>query len=384
MMYQMTAAVIGTGFIGPVHVEALRRHGVTVRGILGSSATKSSEAADRLGLSIGYPSLDQILHDDLVDVVHVTSPNRHHFEQVAAIIKAGKHVICEKPLAMNSTESADLVAMAEAANIVAAVNYNVRYYPVCLEAAEQVRAGEIGDTFHVSGSYFQDWLLKRSDFNWRVLAEEGGALRAVADIGTHWLDLIQFVTGQKVVRVFADLGTVYSERDRPLGPSETFAGAGQSENSVSVPINTEDYGNILFHLESGAKGSVTVSQVTAGRKNCLRFEIAGAKSSLAWNSESPCELWVGHRDRSSELMLRDPSLMSERAASRTGYPAGHNEGFPDTFKQLYADVYEYIVAGNFSAVKPFPTFADGHHEILICEAILSSHRQQGWVDVGVS
>lgn len=382
MINHLTAAIIGTGFIGPVHVEGLRRNGVMVRGILGSSAQKSDDAAKALGLSVGYNNLQQILDDDSVDVVHVTSPNRHHFQQVSDIIEAGKHVICEKPLAMNSTESTALVALAKAANVVAAVNYNVRYYPLCLEAAERVKAGDIGDVFHVSGSYVQDWLLKRSDFNWRVLADEGGALRAVADIGTHWLDLVQFITNQKVVRVCADLATVHLERDRPLGPSETFSGAGQSENSIAIPIDTEDYGNILFHLESGAKGSVTVSQVTAGRKNCLRFEIAGAKSSLAWNSESPCELWVGHRDRPSELFLRDPAMMTDRAASRANYPGGHNEGFPDTFKQLYADVYEYIAAGDFTAMEPFPTFADGHHEILICEAILNSHQKQGWVDVG--
>ena len=223
-MSKLTAAVVGTGFIGPVHVEGLRRAGITVAGILGSTPAKSEEAAAKLGLPRGYGDLDELLRDRDVDVVHITSPNRFHFEQSSRTIAAGKHVLCEKPLAMNARESGQLVQQAAEAGIAAGVNYNIRYYPLCLEAAERVRAGTLGQLFHVAGSYVQDWLFYPTDFNWRVVAEDGGELRAVADIGTHWLDLIQFIVNQRVHAVCADLSTVYPKRSRPQGGVKTFSG----------------------------------------------------------------------------------------------------------------------------------------------------------------
>lgn len=379
---QLTAAVIGTGFIGPIHVEGLQRAGVRVAGILGSTADKSQQAAATLGLSRGYVTLDELLADPDVDVVHVTSPNRFHFKQASRALRAGKHVLCEKPLAMNSNESAELLRMAADSGCVAGVNYNVRYYPLCLEAAEQVRSGAVGDLFHVSGSYVQDWLFHPTDFNWRVLSEDGGELRAVADIGTHWLDLVQFVTGRKVTSVCADLQTVYPERQRPTGSVETFSGRPtESQATESVTVATEDFGAVMLKFEGGGRGVLWVSQVTAGRKNCLRFELAGSKQALAWSSERPNELWTGHRDRANETLLRDPALMSARAAQYADYPGGHNQGFPDTFKQLFRDFYGYIAAGDDTAEPAFPTFADGHREILLCEAVLKSHREQRWIDV---
>jgi predicted dehydrogenase len=381
-MTQLTAAVIGTGFIGPVHVEGLLRAGVCVAGIMGSSAEKSVAAAKRLNLPKAYLSLDEILADDSVDVVHITSPNRHHFEQASAVIRAGKHVLCEKPLAMNSQESAKLVSLANTAGVAAGVNYNIRYYPLCVEAASRVASGSFGTLFHVAGSYAQDWLYHPSDFNWRVLAEEGGELRAVADIGTHLLDLIGFITGQKVQSVCADLQTVYPQRERPIGGAETFSSKRDpNQPNDKIAINTEDHGSIMLRFASGAKGVIWVSQVNAGRKNCLRLELAGSQGSFAWDSESPNAMWLGHRDKANEVLIRDPSLLGERARDASSYPGGHNEGFPDTFKQLFRDFYRYIESGDFRALPIFPTFADGHQEILLCEAILKSHRQQCWVNV---
>ncbi len=379
------AAVVGTGFIGPVHVEALRRAGVHVAGILGSSPEKSQTAADRLGLPRGYASLDEALNDPEVDSVHITTPNRFHFEQAKAALAAGKHVMCEKPLAMNSAESAELVELAAAArsrNLAAGVNYNIRYYPICREAADRARNGTLGDVYHVTGSYVQDWLFLDTDFNWRVVAEDGGELRAVADIGTHWLDLIRSITGLEIEAVCADLHTVFPIRQSPMGSVETFTG-GETKPQASQPVNitTEDYGCIMLRFAGGAKGVVHVSQVNAGRKNCLRFEIAGSKQALAWNSESPNELWIGHRDQPNENLLRDPALLGPLGQAASDYPGGHNEGFPDSFKQLYKDFYGYIAADDFSAQPPFPTFADGHQEILLCEAILKSHREERWVKV---
>ena len=379
----LTAAVVGTGFIGPVHVEALLRAGVNVRGIAGSTPEKSTAAAQTLGLERGYASFDEVIADDSVDAVHLATPNRFHFQQAAAVIRAGKHVLCEKPLAMTSAESSQLVQLAAESDVVAGVAYNIRFYPLCHHASELIRSGGLGEVLHINGSYVQDWLLHETDFNWRVLAEDGGELRAVADIGTHWLDLIQFISGLHVVAVCADLQTVHNTRLRPIGGVETFSGKSAAPKPTeSVDVTTEDAGCILLKFENGGRGSLHVSQTTAGRKNCLRFEVAGSKQAISWNSESANELWIGHRDEPNENLIRDPALMSESAGGVSSYPGGHNEGFPDTFKQLFRSFYGYIEAGDFSQPEPFPIFADGHREILLCEAILRSHREQRWIPVG--
>jgi predicted dehydrogenase len=376
------AAVVGTGFIGPVHVEALRRLGRPVVGVLGSSPEKSRAAAAALGIPKGYDRYEDLLADPAVSVVHLASPNRLHFQQCRLALAAGKHVVCEKPLALTARETAELVALAGRMPGVAAVCYNVRFYPLCLEARQRVTNGQLGDIYHVTGSYVQDWLLYDTDFNWRVLAEEGGALRAVADIGTHWLDLITTVTGLEVEKVCADLRTCLPVRRRPLGSVETFQGKLDGARAAEpVAIATEDYGSVLLRFRGGATGCFTVSQVTAGRKNCLRYEIAGSRAALAWDSERPNELWLGHRDQANGVLLRDPALLDPAVRPFANYPGGHNEGFPDTFKQLFRAVYEYIEAGDWQAPRPFPTFQDGHDEVVLCEAILQSHREQRWVEV---
>lgn len=248
---------------------------------------------------------------------------------------------------------------------------------------QRIADGQIGRVYHVTGSYVQDWLLYDTDFNWRVLADQAGALRAVADIGTHWLDLVTWMTGLEVESVCADLRTFLPVRRRPTGSVETFAGKeGAPVETVPVVIDTEDYGSILLRFRGGASGVTTVSQVAAGRKNCLRFEVAGSKGNLAWDSERPDELWVGHRDRPNELLRRDPSLLSPAARATTSYPGGHAEGFPDTFKQLFRAIYAYIATGDYRAPRPFPTFDDGHREALLCEAVLASQRRGEWVAIG--
>jgi predicted dehydrogenase len=371
--------VVGTGFIGPVHVEALRRLGRPVLGVLGSAPEKSRAAAATLGLPRGYDSFEEVLADPHVAVVHLASPNRLHFEQCRQALAAGKHVLCEKPLALTSRETAELVDLAARTPAVAAVCYNVRFYPLCLEARQRIAEGQLGEVYHVTGSYVQDWLLYDTDFNWRVLAEEGGALRAVADIGTHWLDLLQSITGLEVEQVCADLRTVLPRRRRPEGSVETFQGKTQpAAPTAEVAITTEDYASVLLRFRGGAAGCFSVSQVTAGRKNCLRYEIAGARAALAWDSERPNELWVGHRDRANELLPRDPALLHPSVRPFANYPGGHNEGFPDTFKQLFRAVYDYIDRGDLRAPRPFPTFADGHREVVLCEAILRSGRERRW------
>lgn len=376
------AAVMGVGFIGPVHVEALRRAGVEVAAVIGSSPAKSRAAAIRLGVDSRHESLNDVLADKSIDSVHLTTPNRFHFEQARSVLAAGKHVLCEKPLAMNARESAELVRLAATSGRVAGVAYNIRFYPLCHEVAARVRNGSVGDVLHVTGSYVQDWLLRETDFNWRVLSEDGGELRAVADIGTHWLDLTQFITGRRIVSVCADLQTVHPSRLRPQGGVETFSGKACAPRTTEpVDITTDDAGCVMLRFDNSAHGCLWVSQTTAGRKNCLRFEIAGTSQSFAWNSEAPNELWIGNRDRANESLIRDPALLSTSSAAVTNYPGGHNEGFPDTFKQMFRSFYGYIAANDPAAPPPFPTFADGHRELLLCEAILRSHRERRWVDI---
>jgi predicted dehydrogenase len=381
-MRPFSAVVVGTGFIGPVHVEALRRAGINVRGVVGSSADKSRVAAERWGLAKAYESLEDVLADSAVDAVHLTTPNVLHYQQAKSVLAAGKHCLCEKPLSMNSQESSELVQLASQSGLAAGVAYNVRFYPLCHEARERISSGAIGEVVHVTGSYVQDWLLHETDFNWRVIAEEGGVLRAVADIGTHWLDLIQFITGKSVSSVCADLRTVHTQRFRPPDGVETFSHRDTNLSELlAIKIATEDCGSIMLRFEDGTNGCLWVSQVTAGRKNCLRFELAGTKAAMEWNSESPNQLWLGHRQQPNELLVRDPALLAPSAAAISSYPGGHNEGFSDTFKQLFRSFYGYIAAGDFNAPPPYPTFVDGHREILLCEAILASHRQRRWIEI---
>ena len=395
-MKTFRAVVIGTGFIGPVHVEALRRAGIEVLGIVGSTPGKSSRAAMQLGLPTHFQSLEQVLADSRVDSVHLATPNVLHYPQAKAVLQAGKHCLCEKPLAMTAAQTAELVELAAHSRVAAGVAYNIRYYPLCHEVATRIRSGGMGRLLHATGSYVQDWLLKPTDFNWRVLSSAGGPLRAVADIGTHWLDLLQFIVGEKVVEVCADLQTIHPRRFKSSGSLETFSGAKSEdggrqveslasgeddERGESTQIDTEDCGSVMLRFASGASGHLWVSQTTAGCKNCLRFEIAGLHCAYSWNSESPNQLWIGHRDRPNECLLRDPALMAPSAASIANYPAGHNEGFPDTFKQLFIDFYGYAAAADWSKPPGFPTFADGHHEVKLCEAILASHRNRAWTPV---
>lgn len=380
---QLKAAIVGTGFIGPVHLEALRRIGIEVVGILGSSAEKSKLAANQHQIPKGYKNFEELVEDSSVDVVHITSPNQAHFDQASLALTSGKHVLCEKPLAMDSGQSSQLVKLAANCDVAAGVNYNIRYYPLCLEAAEQRREGKLGNINHISGSYVQDWLFYQHDFNWRVLSSEAGPLRAVADIGTHWLDLMHAITGLEVEQVMADLQTVFPTRQRPIGSTETFSGKGQIQpvQTEDVAIDTEDTGSILLRFKGGAKGVMWVSQITGGRKNCLRWEISGSNKAMSWNSESPNELWNGYRNKPNEMLTRDPALLSDRASNFANYPGGHNEGFPDTFKQLFRDFYSCIENETFKDCPTFPTFQDGHREILICEAILASAKSGRWETV---
>jgi predicted dehydrogenase len=378
-------ALIGGGFIGPVHAEALRRIGVAVVGVLGSSPERAAPLARRLGIGRVYAELGELLGDPAVGAVHVASPNACHFEQTAAALKAGKHVVCEKPLATTAAETSALVALAASLpGQAAAVNYNVRFYPLCHELRARIARGDIGRVLTVTGFYTQDWLLKPEDYNWRVEPDGGTNLRAVADIGTHWMDLAQFVLGRPIRSVLADLATFHSQRRRPAsaGSAETFGGGSAESGTQPVAVTTEDYGAILLRWDEQTRGVFHVSQMIAGRKNRIVLEVAGTEGALAWDSDCPNHLWIGRRDAPNQLLERDPPLLSPSARTLAHYPGGHAEGFPDTFKQLFVAVYDAIATG-LLAPSPYPTFADGDRELRLCEAIARSAGEGRWVDVGL-
>ena len=377
---EIGAAVIGTGFIGTVHVEQLRRIGVDVRGVLGSTAERGAARAQALNVRHAYADLDEILGDDSVDVVHVTSPNHLHVPQASAILAAGKHVVCEKPLAMTATESAGLVERARSSGLVNAVNFNIRFYPLHQHIRERIAAGDLGEVRFVTGHYFQDWLLHDTDWNWRLDPSQGGALRAVGDIGSHWLDLMAFVTGQPIVSVMADLETFVTARQEPTGPVETFS-TERSANTVTRPMGPEDVATLLLRFANGARGSVAVSQISAGRKNSLQWEIDGADGAAWWDSETPDHLWLGHRDRPNELLLRNPALMGPAGRAAAALPGGHVEGFADTFGALFRAIYADVAAGRPIPNPPYADFAAGHDEMLVNDAIARSSDEGRWIEV---
>ncbi|MDX6514188.1 MAG: hypothetical protein QOE36_3692 [Gaiellaceae bacterium] len=371
----LRGAVVGTGFVAALHVDALRRLGIEVAGVVGSTPERAREK--RLGPV--YESYDALLADDGVDVVHLATPNHLHHGQAKQALAAGKHVICEKPLALTAAESAELVELAEASGLVHCTNFNLRFYPHVHEVRERIADGRLGQIWNVHGGYLQDWLLLSTDWNWRLDPAAGGDLRAVGDIGSHWLDLVQFATGLEVEAVFADLATTLPVRQRPTGPVETFVGgAGETED---VEIITEDLAHILVRFGGGARGSVVVSQVSAGRKNSLRFEVDGSEGAAAWDSERPEELWLGHRGRANEILLRDPSLFEPSAQQRTVLPAGHSEGFSETLRELYRAVYGAVAASGPPEAPDYPTFHDGHWENLLGEAVARSAREGAWTEV---
>lgn len=378
--------VIGTGFIGPAHVEAIRRLGfVEVIAVAERGQELAEAKAADLSIDKAYGDYRELLADPQIDVVHNCTPNHLHFEVNKAIIEATKHVVSEKPLAMNSTESRELVRLAEEAGVVNAINFNYRFMPLVQQARLMVQQGQIGRVFTVHGSYLQDWLLKETDWNWRLVPELSGDSRAIADIGSHWCDIVQFVTGMKIKRVMADLVTIHPERKKPTVEMETFSGRElQPGEYEAMPIGTEDYASVLLEFDDnsgkgGSHGVMTVSQCAAGQKNRLRFEIDGSDASLAWDQQRPNELWIGRRDEPNQVMLKDASLMLPEAQEYAHYPGGHNEAWPDGPKNLFRNIYGHL-AGNRRG-GDYATFIDGHNEIAICEAMVASSREKKWVDV---
>ncbi len=382
-MNKIKVGIAGVGFIGPAHIEALRRlPGIDVVSISHHALDKVQEKAESLGIEKYYSDYDEQLVNDDLDCIHICTPNFIHYKMAKKALLAGIHVICEKPLATTIAEAEELVAIAKEKGLVNAVHFNIRYYPIVRQMKRMREKGELGDVYSVIGSYLQDWLFYDTDYNWRLEPEISGDSRAIADIGSHLIDLLEYVTGLRIVQVMADFNTVHKKRKKPLKPIETYSGKMLApEDYQDVPINTEDYATVLLRFNNGNKGVVTVSQVSAGRKNQLKIEISGAKKNLHWNSESPNKLWVGNRDEANQILMRDPALVDPEAASIISFPGGHNEGFPDTSKQMFKEVYQAIADGKQPNHPTFPTFEDGLRELILCERILESNRTESWVAV---
>jgi predicted dehydrogenase len=375
--------VIGTGFAGGSHVEALRRvPRVEVAAVAGGSEDRARAAAERLGVPAATGDYRTLLADSSIDAVHNCTPNDLHHEVTAAALAAGKHVLAEKPLAMDSAETADLVARAEHAGTVTGVCFNYRHYPLVAEARAMLADGRAGRPHLIRGAYLQDWLLDQADWNWRLQSERSGASRAIGDIGSHWMDLLQHVTGRRIVRVYARLGRLHEERLRPAGPAQTFDRGGGAD-AERVAVDTEDFATVLFELDDGCPGVFTVSQVTPGKRNGLTFEIDAGAVSLAWDQEHPNALRIGRRDRANEVLVRDPALLSPAAAALAHYPGGHEEGWPDGLKNLFLDFYAAVEEHSSGGRREssVATFADAHRITRAVEAILESNREGRWADV---
>ncbi|MCL2344067.1 MAG: Gfo/Idh/MocA family oxidoreductase [Firmicutes bacterium] len=377
--------VIGTGFIGPAHVEALRRTGrVNVTAIADINEEIACAKAAELGILKAYGDYHGLLADPEIEVVHICTPNYLHYAMSKESLLACKHVICEKPFVFTETEGEELVALAKEKGLLGAIHLSIRFYPMVHQAREMVRRGDVGEIFAVNGSYQQDWLFYDTDYSWRLEPSLGGDSRVIADIGSHWFDTVEFITGQRVNRVLADFATFHKTRKKSLKPVETYSGKLlKPEDYAEVPITTEDYATVLLRFNGGGHGSFTGNQVAAGRKNRMAFEIYGSKCSLWYDSERPNELWIGHRDRPNEWLLKDPSLVYPEARAIISYPGGHNEGYPDTTKQMLIKVYDYLQAGgSASGTTPeFAVFEDGLRELQLCNAIVRSAQSESWVDI---
>jgi len=370
--------LVGAGFVGPHHIDAVRRLGfVDVVAIACSSDESGREKAEALGVRKGYGSYQALLDDPDVQVVHVATPNHLHYDVTSAALAKGRHVVSDKPLAMTSAQAKRLVSEAHRAGVVAAVTFNYRGNPLVQQARLAIARGDIGSPHFLHGHYLQDWLLNDTDYSWRVDPEKGGASSAVADIGTHWCDLAQHVTGLRITHVLGDITTVVKKRKKPPASRAAFqAGNGDGE---LVDIRLEDLASVLVRFDNGARGSFSVGQVCSGHKNDLVLEVCGTKASLRWRQEDQNELWIGHRDRANEILQKDPSLLDERVRPYAHLPGGHQESWADAFFNVIREIYTCVAAGPpYPALSPMvATFEDGFRANRIVDAILESAADGG-------
>jgi predicted dehydrogenase len=358
--------LVGPGFIAAHHLDAVRRLGnVDVIGIAGSSLEAATKRAHELNAGRAYASYRDLLADPAVHVVHNTTPNHLHREVSLAALRAGKHVISDKPLAATMQEARELYEAARDANLAHVVTFNYRGYPLVQQARAMIAEGGIGRSVFVHGCYLQDWLTDERAYTWRLDPKRGGASSALGDIGSHWCDLAEHVTGARIIAVLADLQTVVPMRETPEGTRQE--------------IVSEDLASVLLRFDNGARGCVTVGQVLPGHKNDLRLEVNGRDASLAWRQEQPNELWIGHHAKANAALTRDPSLLDPSARAYAHLPAGHPEAWADAFRNVISDAYAWIRNDARPEAKPgaLPTFADGYRNSLLVDAMLKSHAAGG-------
>jgi predicted dehydrogenase len=378
--------IVGAGFVGPHHIDAVRRLGyVDVVAVAGSSQASAEKKAEALGARKAYGNYEALLDDPDVQVVHNATPNYLHYPVNAAAIAKGKHVISDKPLAMTAAEAKKLLDQATKAGIVHAVTFNYRGNPLVQQARDAIKRGDIGKPHFLVGQYLQDWLLKDTDYSWRLEPDKGGASSALGDIGSHWCDLAQHMSGLRITHVLGDITTVLPTRKKPAGSREAFAAADTTQKLEEVSIKVEDLASVLLRFDNGAKGSFSVGQVCAGHKNDLEIEICGSKASLKWRQEHQNELLIGHRDKANEILQKDPSLLGPEAARYAHLPGGHQESWADAFANVMRDIYGFIAEGRKPGdVHPpaFATFEDGYRANCIVEAILeSASKGSAWTKV---
>lgn len=380
-MKKVTTAIIGTGFMGRVHIEGIRRLGhVDVVAVAGSSDASAKKFAAEMGVERSTGDYKTLLDDPSIDAVHVLTPNSLHFPMSMAALEAGKAVLCEKPLTVTSAEAKKMVALAAKKNLPNAVCHNLRYYPVVQHVRRIIESGELGEILHVQGTYSQDWLLYETDFNWRIEADRNGELRAMGDIGSHWMDMIQHLTALPITSVCADLATFHKTRKKPKVAVQTFAGKKLKPSDYEdVAITTDDWGAVMLHLGDRARGAFTVSQVAAGCKNKFAFEIYGTKAGVQWNQEEPDRLWIGHRNTPNQLIVKDGSLLHPKAAPYAELPGGHSEGYDDSHKALYKRFYQKVA--DPAVPVEYPTFEDGLRGMILLEKVAESAKKQKWVKV---
>lgn len=377
-MKQLKAGVVGVGFIGAVHIEQLRRLG-NVEVVALADEAGAQEKADALYVPHAYTNYKDMIDNEQLDCVHICTPNSTHYEIAMYAMERGVNVVCEKPMTCTVEEAEKLRAYAKGKGLVNAMNFNCRFYPMAYQMRQMVRSGEVGDIYTVHGGYLQDWLFLDTDYSWRLEPEFTGASRAFADIGSHWIDLVEYITGLRAVEVLADFAIFHKTRKKPTKEIATYSGmALRPEDYEEVPITTEDYATVLFHMENGACVSCNISQVFAGRKNQMLVSVAGSRCALHWDSENSNALWIGRRERDNGELVKDPSILDDGTKGVISYPGGHVEGFPDTFKQNFKKIYAAIAGGK---PEDYATFDDGLREMVLCEKIVESARERRWVSL---
>lgn len=378
-MKKFRVGIVGIGFIGAVHIEQLRRLG-NVDVVAITDSINAQQKAEQYFVPKGYNNFKDMINNENLDCIHICTPNNTHYEIAMYAMKNDVNVVCEKPMTCTVEEAQEMSDYAKEHGLVNAMNFNCRFYPLVYQMHSMVKKGDLGDVYTIHGGYLQDWLFFDTDYSWRLDPKASGKSRAFADIGSHWIDMVEFITGLKAVEVLADFEIFHKTRKKPLKAIDTYSGMTlKPEDYEEVEIETEDYATVLFHMNNGAHACCNISQVFAGRKNSMTVSVSGSKCSLSWDSEKSNSLWIGRRDDFNGEVAKDPSLLNEDTSKVISYPGGHVEGFPDTFKQNFKKIYAAIAGSKDDKV--YATFNDGLREMQLCDKVIESAQKRCWISL---